>query len=120
MPERFRYQPFVIKAPILPADHLYIVTRSLRPRVIILTRFYTGDMETFITSQKILGKFIPCRFINFNELVDTFSAHGYSLTYKENDIDESLQGVNFKKISKNLRKVEFLNLIFQLSQSGSE
>lgn len=88
---------------------------SLQPSFFVFTKFYSGNMESFITSQKILNKFVPCRFISILEFVEVMSNFGHNLIVNDQILDGSFQYLNFKKIPKNLiDDIGFYNLIFQL------
>lgn len=85
---------------------------SYNPSCLILTRLLSGDIETFVTSQKILGKRSPCQIINYDDLICAVSAHGYDLIFRSPEVQENLEGRYDKSVPKSLQIPYPLNLIF--------
>jgi putative methyltransferase (TIGR04325 family) len=57
---------------------------SLKPRYLILTDVFAGDIESFVTIQKFHEKKIRVRFHNLKEFLSTIEQLGFRLIFTSN------------------------------------
>jgi putative methyltransferase (TIGR04325 family) len=66
------------------------------PTYLVLTRLLAGEVETYVTSQNIMGKQTPCKIINVHDFSRFLVSQGYQLIFKlptEELLLQSFEGV---------------------------
>jgi putative methyltransferase (TIGR04325 family) len=71
------------------------------PSFLVFTRLLAGKIEPYVTSQEVMGKRTPCKFINIDRFSRFLESQGYKLIFKsptEEILQDYFDGVpdNFK------------------------